>query len=465
MKVSLRYVLLPLLAFALTVPSVVNATNGYFLIGFGAKSRAMGGTGVANNTDGMAAAFNPASMIESSESFDLGAEFFRPQIAIQHDSITMGPANETSNHDKFIIPSMGGVYRWNDKIALGAAFIGAGLKTEFDQTSNNSACTELGGVNCPPTVFNAFGNLATGEAGVELYQMQMLPSIAYKLNDEHTVGATLVMAGQYFRAEGLEDFAVLGYNGTNPADLMEAQDGLTGVGFSHSFGLGYRLGWLGKFLNEDLTLGINYSARVHMSKFARYNKLFAEQGDFDIPENYTIGAAYAFADNVTVAFDVQKIMYSDIASVGNPGPDASDPSTFFELCVGDATNDACLLGGAKGLGFGWTDQTIYKLGVDWQYTDELALRAGWNYGEAPIPEDQVLFNMLAPATVEHHLTLGAEYKFNEDYWLSVNYMHAFLNTIKGPTVFSPVSGAVVTGSNASIAMVQDTLGATLSIRF
>ena len=72
--------------------------------------------------------------------------------------------------------------------------------------------------------------------------------------------------------------------------------------------------------------------------------------------------------------------------------------------------------------------------------------------------------MLAPATVEDHLTLGLEYKFNEDYWLSVNYMHAFLNTIKGPTAFG-VGGATVTGSNASIAMEQDSLGATLSIRF
>ena len=463
MKVYLRYALLPLLAFALTVPSVVNATNGYFLIGFGAKSRSMGGTGVAYNMDGMAAAFNPASMIESGDSFDLGAEFFRPKMAISHDSTTLGQTDEPSNHDKFIIPSMGGIYKLNDKITLGAAMIGAGMKTEFNQTANNSACTALGGAGCPPTVFNALDSLASTEAGIELYQIQMLPSIAYKLNEDHTVGASIVMAGQYFRAEGLEDFSVLGFTGTAPTTEAEARDGLTGVGFSHSFGYGYRLGWLGKFLNDDLSLGVNYSARVHMNKFSRYDRLFAEQGDFDIPENYTIGAAFAFTDDVVVAFDIQKIMYSDIASVGNPGPDASNPSSFFELCAGGSATP-CLLGGPKGLGFGWTDQTIYKLGVDWQYTEKLALRAGWNYGKAPIPDDQVLFNMLAPATVEHHLTLGAEYKFNDDYWLSVNYMHAFLNTIKGPTAFGP-GGAIVTGSNASIAMEQDTIGATLSIRF
>ncbi|MFC1589227.1 OmpP1/FadL family transporter [Pseudomonadota bacterium] len=463
MKFNLRRALLSALTVGILVPANSYATNGYFLIGFGAKSRALGGTGVAYNMDGMAAAFNPATMIDSGDSFDLGAEFFRPEVAIQHSSSQFGETDERSNHDKFIIPSMGGVYKWNDKITVGAAMIGAGMKTEFNQTPNNSACTA--GATCPPTVFNILGQLAATEAGVELYQVQMLPSIAYKINKSHSVGATLVVAGQYFRAEGLEDFGRAGFtSGGEKTTLAEAQDGLTGVGFSHSFGMGYRLGWLGKFLDGDLTLGFNYSDRVDMNKFARYDQLFAEQGDFDIPENYTIGAAYKFTPNVTGVFDIQRINYSDIASIGNPGPNAYDVNDVNPLCPGVDPNE-CLLGGAKGMGFGWTNMTIFKLGVDWQYSEKMALRAGWNYGKAPIPEDQVLFNLLAPASVEHHMTLGIEYKFNEDYWLSVNYMHAFLNTISGPTAWPPGGIPVTTGKNASLSMYQDTLGATLSIRF
>ena len=463
MKLNFKYLLLTALTLAVVTPVSSYATNGYFLIGFGAKSRALGGTGVANNTDGMAAAFNPASMIDSGDSFDIGAEFFRPKMAIYHESTQMGLTDETSNHDKFIIPSMGGVYKWNDKITVGAAMIGAGMKTEFNQTANNSACTQVGCTVPYATVFNLLNNYAATEAGVELYQIQMLPSIAYKINKTHAVGATFVMAGQYFRAEGFEDFADAGFTGTSPQSLTEAQDGLTGQGFSHSFGMGYRLGWLGKFLDENLTLGVNYSAKVHMNKFSRYDKLFAEQGDFDIPENWTLGLAYKIKPDLTVAFDIQRVNYTGVASISNRGPSAANPSSFFELCETGNT-DPCLLGGSKGLGFGWTDQTIFKLGFDWQYTEKLALRMGFNHGDSPIPEDQVLFNLMAPATVEDHLTLGIEYKFNEDYWLSVNYMHAFLKTIKGPTAFG-VGGATVTGSNASIAMEQDTLGATLSIRF
>ena len=53
------------LAFALTLAAPVNvfATNGMWMIGYGAKATGMGGAGVAYPQDAMAAAYNPASRI------------------------------------------------------------------------------------------------------------------------------------------------------------------------------------------------------------------------------------------------------------------------------------------------------------------------------------------------------------------------------------------------------------------
>lgn len=439
----------------------VNATNGYFLIGFGSESRSMGGTGVADNRGGLAAAFNPATMIDSEDQFQLGAELFIPPRAIYHDSGALGYTNEESNHDIFMIPSMGGTWKWREDTVLGFAFIGAGLKTEYNQTVNSDSCTYANahGKTCPPTVFNV--GLAVPpatEAGVELIQMQFVPSIAYKVNKSHTFGASLVLAAQFFEAKGLEDFAALGFTSTG------GSEGLTGEGFDHAYGGGYRLGWLGTFVDEKLKVGVNYSSRVWMDKFADYNNLFAEQGDFDIPENYSVGIAYDFTPAVTVAFDIQRINYSDVRSVGNPGPDASNPSSFFSLCEDLPTNQSCKLGGSNGLGFGWRDQTIYKIGANWALNEKWDLRAGWNYGESPIPEEEVLFNMLAPATPEHHLTIGAGWAMAENWQLDMNFMMALLNTIKGPTAFGE-GGAIVEGSNASIAMQQYSLGATVAYKF
>ncbi len=466
MKFSKQFTVLSTLVISMAIPMVSNATNGMFLIGFGAKSRAMGGTGVANNTGGMAAAFNPATMIDSGTRFDIGAELFIPPRAVTHESTTLGYTDEQSNHDLFLIPSMGGTYQWNDKMALGFAFIGAGLKTEYNQSVNSDSCNQVnaGAVpgylpgGCPPTFFDPnITNTPGPEVGVELLQMQFIPSIAYKVNKNHTFGASLVIGAQYFRAEGLEAFEDLGFS--------SGTGGLTGNGWSSSFGGGYRLGWLGTFIDEKLKVGVNYSSRVWMDEFARYTSLFAEQGDFDIPENYSIGLAYEFTPKWTAAFDIQQTNYSDVRSIGNPGPAVDTPITgnLFPLCPG-TDKSSCKTGGANGLGFGWTDQTIYKIGVDWTINEKWNARAGWNYAKSPIPEDQVLLNMLAPATPEHHLTLGGGYFFTEDVVLDYNLMIAFLNTIKGPTAFGP-GGAPVTGSNASIAMGQYSIGATLGIKF
>jgi len=464
MKFSNKLTLLSTLVVCMAIPAVSNATNGYFLIGFGAKSRAMGGTGVANNTGGMAAAFNPATMIDSGTRFDIGAELFIPPRAVTHQSGVLGFTDEQSNHDLFMVPSMGGTYQWNDKMALGFAFIGAGLKTEYNQSVNSSSCNRVnagsvsGYTACPPTFYDPnLTNTPSPEAGVELIQMQFVPSIAYKVNKNHTFGASLVLAAQYFRAEGLAAFEDLGFTSSS--------GNMTDMGWEHAFGGGYRLGWLGTFMDEKLKLGVNYSSRVWMDQFERYQNLFAERGDFDIPENYSVGIAYDFTPKWTVAFDVQRINYSSIRSVGNPGPaiDQAITGNLFPLCPG-SDKTTCLLGGADGFGFGWRDQTIYKIGVDWSINEKWNARAGWNYGESPIQEDQVLFNMLAPATPEHHLTFGGGYYFTEDVTLDANVMIAFVNTIKGPTAFGP-GGAVVSGSNASIAMGQYGFGATLGIKF
>ena len=463
MKFSIKSAVLSAVVTSLVLPYTAYATNGAWLIGFGAKSRSMGGTGVADNRGGLAAAFNPATMIDSGSRFDIGADIFMPPRKVKHESGVLGFTEEESNNNIFVIPNMGGTYEWNDKVTIGFAFIGAGLQTEYNQTVNSDSCKRVnagavpGYSSCPPTFYNAFNSAAGPEAGVELIQMQILPSIAYKINKKHSVGATFVMAASYFRAEGLQDFEQLGFT--------TAKGDFTSGSWDSSYGAGIRLGWLGKFAkNDKLKLGVNYSSRVYMQKFGAYKNLFAEQGGFDIPESYAAGIAYDFTPAVTVTFDIQRINWSDVKSIGNPGPNAADPSNLLPLCPPGTDQSSCLLGGDNGLGFGWTDQTIYKVGANWAINEKWSARAGWNYGKSPIPDDQVLFNMLAPATPEHHLTLGVGYEINETFVVDGSFVYAFSNAINGPTPFGP-GGATVTGSNASIDMTQLSIGGALGIRF
>jgi len=428
----------------LGVPAVSHATNGYFLIGFGAKSRAMGGVGVAEGQDGLAAAFNPAVMADVETRFDVGVDLFVPQRGAFIDSNEL-PADQTSRDEFYPIPNMGMVYKYDDQISYGVAVVGAGMGTTYDQSA--PACSD----GDPSTVDNNFFNFscnASNRMGVLLMQMQILPSISYKLDDTHTVGATLVAAVQQFRAYGFGAFEALGFT-TNT-------NGLTNNGPDWSYGAGIRLGWQGKFLNDTLKIGVNYSSRVYMSEFDKYDGLFAEHGDFDIPENYAIGFAYKPTDDISLYFDVQQINYSEVASVGNPGPQQT--GGFFPC--GDVTCGA--LGNDQGLGFGWTDQTVYKLGGQYIYDPTWTFRAGLNYGETPIPKDQVLFATVAPATVEFHYTLGLTYKLDKESELNFSYVHAFEKTLTG---YGPYSARQPGEDNIAISMVQDSLGISYGLKF
>lgn len=438
---------------AIAAPSITLATNGYFLIGYGAKSRSMGGVGVAYGQDGLAAGANPATMVDVGTRIDLGGEYFGPKRGFVHDSATLesgfpgsnGPVNHRSESNVFLIPSMGAVYKFNRQMSVGLAVIGNGANTRYDQkVPGLPGC--LDGNQVPgqtgSTAFN-FNCLGEPTVGASLLQMQMLPSLAYNVTKEHTIGASLAIGVQQFRAYGLGAFGALGFSSSN--------EDLTNQGNDYSYGAGVRLGYMGKFFKKRLTIGANWASKVYMTRFDKYQNLFAENGKFNIPEHRTVGFALKATKQLTIAGDFQRIKYGDIRAVANCGPNAADPNSFF-------TCGTTVTGFSNGLGFGWEDQNVYKIGINYDYNKQFSFRAGYNYGKTPIQDEEVLFNFLAPAVNEQHVTLGASYRPSRNSEWSFNYMHAFSNTVKGPTVFGPQSGLPVNGENASIDLKINSFG-------
>jgi long-chain fatty acid transport protein len=132
-----------------------------------------------------------------------------------------------------------------------------------------------------------------------------------------------------------------------------------------------------------------------MQEFEAYRGLFAEKGDFDIPASLQAGIALDITPRLTFLADYKHIWYSSIASIANP-----------------STNPA-QLGTDNGRGFGWKDIDIVKLGAEWRTSPDLTLRAGYAYNTSPIEPRDVMFNILAPAVVQHHITGGLEYSWDK----------------------------------------------------
>ena len=399
----------------LSVPGLVHATNGYFLIGYGAKSLGMGGVGVALPQDSLAAASNPAGISFLDTRVDLGMEFFNPPRRAgggAADPVNyptefefgskFGPEGNKSGSNEFLIPSMGGIFKFNRKLTFGFAAVGAGSNTRYSHSQNFFSLTGK-----PP-------GADWGTLGVNLIQMQMLMTGAYKIAPNQSVGASLDFAVQQFRAYGLGNFGGI-FNFSSDIDH------LTNQGNDWSYGAGLHLGWMGVFLDDRVNLGANYASRTYMTRFRKYAGLFAQHGSFDIPEHYALGIAVKATKKITVAADIQRIMYHNIKSIGDTAPTTS----LQDLCtrpIGVAQSQCSpgntpqpasnALGADNGFGFGWKNQTVYKLGADYKWDDRWTTRIGVNYGKTPIPKDQLLFNLIAPALTEVHITLGATYAPN-----------------------------------------------------
>lgn len=398
---------------AALLPLSAAATTGYFQHGYGIKSKGMGGVGIALPQDSLAAATNPAGMAWVGNRVDGGLDWFAPTRSAE---IVGNGAGASGNYDangrkSFLVPEFGFNRMVSTNLAVGVSVFGnGGMNTYY----NNNP-------------FRAFGG-SNGPGGVDLMQLFVSPTVAYKLGN-HSFGASLNIAYQQFGAQGLEGFRAMS---ANPNEV-------TNRGRDSSSGLGMRFGWTGQ-ITPNFTLGATYQTKTKMSKLDKYKGLFAEEGGFDVPENYGVGVAFKATPALTIAADIERINYGNVRSVGN---------TVDCLFVG-----ACQLGPSNGAGFGWRNSTAYKIGLAYEVSPTLTLRAGYATLKQPIPASQTFFNILAPGVVEDHFTLGATWQMSKQGELSVSYMHAPEKKVNG-------SGSIAVGfggGEANLRMKQNALG-------
>ncbi len=396
------------------------ATNGYFSHGYGMKAKGMAGASTASSDDAFGGANNPASMAFAGNRLDLGVDLFSPR---REASRTGGGLNGTSNSDSnyFLVPELGYNHMVNADLALGVTVYGnGGMNTNYKPVAGNTNL--LGGA---------------GKLGVDLMQLIVAPTAAYKIAPNHSIGISPLIGYQRFKAYGLDAF---GGNSTSPANL-------TNNGYDDSFGYGVRIGYMGK-LTPTVTIGAAYASKMKFDEFSKYKGLFAEQGGFDIPENYNLGVAWDATSAVKLALDYQRINFSKVNSVGNISATSLSPAN---VAAGLG------LGANAGSGFGWDDVNVWKLGMEYKYSQQMILRAGYSHSDNPISGSdfgEAMFNILAPAVIKDTATLGFTYTLASGNELTMAYMHAFKNDVTGADPFF--------GGTDKIKMYQNSLGIAYS---
>lgn len=375
--------------------ATAQAADGYFLIGYGPRQKALAGAGAADQRDAMGLSVNPAGIVGLERQFALGMT----AIVVDRGYTTTGfpavvaPGDVRSGRPLFPVPNGGFIQPIDENSAWSiASYANGGINTAYDWGHYRAP---LG------------GPLGGGFAGVDLQQGFM--SIGYARRFATPLGAVTfgfapTIAVQMINVQGLKMFAPYSSN------MWELSDSA----FDWSYGGGVRGGVLWN-ITDRLRFGFSGASPMFMSRFDKYSGLFANYGRFDIPANLQAGLAYDILPNVTVMADWRHIFYSAVPALGNP----TNPVTLRSL------------GNGNGPGFDWTDVDSAAFGVEWRATPALTLRGGYHYATNPLRWRSVTVNVLSPIINRHHISGGFNYAITRNSSLDFAAVYAFKNSFTG----------------------------------
>ena len=280
------------------------------------------------------------------------------------------PGTHNSGNNWFPVPDFAWTKHLGQDTVLGVGVYGnGGMDTRY-----------------PNTIFMSMGSY--GPTGVDVNQAFMSVSLSQRFG-QLSVGVAPVLAMQIFNALGLGAFANPAFN-TSPSNVSNN-------GYAFSYGGGVRAG-----IEYDVTPALRVAAagtsRMYMTNFDIYKGLFAGGGNFDIPASITAGISYDVRPNVTVMFDYKHIFYSDVNSIANPSTNPSVLSVRTTVLVLAGTISTCTSSA-------WIGATARL----WTF------RAGYSYNDSPLNTRDIMMRILAPATVQHHITGGFKYRWSEQH--------------------------------------------------
>lgn len=463
---------------------MATATNGYFPHGFSVSQKALGGAGTALVEDALIVSINPAGMVWAGDSTEAGLSLFQPirdhRATARGDDaqagiVTINPGQIRSGNELFPIPAFSYNRLWGERYSWGISAYGkGGMNTEYSGGSATfgqnlpgfeAECDGTFGGGDPQGADNAgFCGNSRALSGVDLAIMFIAPSMSMRLGEHSSIGIAPLLALSRFAAQGLGAFAA----------FSNQPDKVSDNGHELSYGGGYRIGFL-TGAGKAVSLGASYQSRVWMQPFDDYAGLFAEQGDFDIPETWNAGVALHLFENWDLVYDYQYMDYNQVRSVGNP----LDPNRFVNECAiprlfasvapgfGSTEPSGACLGAATGPGFGWQEMQVHKVGLQYRWGPH-RLRAGYSVADSqPIPADEVLFNILAPGVIEEHFTAGISWRWKPGFYIEAAAMYAPQNPVRGKNPLSNTDVGILglAGEGLGIDVLTDLLGQDTSRAF
>jgi len=405
-----RTVVASLAILALLAAPAAFAGNGHTLHGVGAVNSSMGGAGVALPIDTLGGLLlNPALATEQDGShFAFSAEYNTATNAVSSTVPTpIGPFSGTTEEagDPALVPAFGFVHHTRgSNFAYGIGFLGlAGFGADYPQDRGNP-------ILAPQP--NGFGRVYS------YYALLKVPTVlAWKLSDRFSFGLSLNVARASLQAEpaGFADPDCSGPFG--PCYFPH-------VNLDSAWGYGAGVGIYYK-LNPAFALGASYNSKMTFQEFelnsAHSNPNLPNYGasrkirqQLDMPAQAVVGIGWTPNHRFALAADYKWINYEN--------------ATGFEDVLG------------------FKDINVYEVGVQYKVSPKLALRAGYNHSEVPIPPERTFLTVEVPAVFVNHYCVGLGFRATDSLTLDLAYYDVPNSSITGPFLgpTGPVPGTSVT---------------------
>ena len=354
--------------------------QGAMLHGIGPVNSSMGGAGAALLNESLGAlTYNPALIAGvQGNQISFTSEFFKDDIIIVTQIDTLEGRSEP-NSQWNAVPAFGWMLRDpKGKLALGFALIGlAGFGADYaaDDASLLFA-----------VIPNGFGRIFTD------YRMTKIPiALAYQVTPKLAVGGSLNVYISEFAVAPLPykfyDTDESGNRYYPEAGKLDRRWAVSG-----QLGLVYQATPVVS-VGGSITFPQNFATHEWNSTHANpgsvdYGQPQIVSFDLDGPMILSFGVGLKPGAKTQVAIDGMFTKYEGVHGFGGPGG------------INDGVVDP----------FGWRDVWTFKVGVQHQATEKLAVRGGYNFSQMPLREEVVLSATGAPATFQHHYCAGVGLK-------------------------------------------------------
>jgi long-chain fatty acid transport protein len=199
-----------------------------------------------------------------------------------------------------------------------------------------------------------------------------------------------------------------------------------------SLGYGATIGVLVK-PSDMIQIGLAYETKSYFQDFSFNTTAGEDKIEFNQPQMATLGLGIKPIKDLLIGFDVQWIRWSETNGSNLPKYTANASS-------------------AIPWNMDWSDQFVYKVGVQYAVNPIVVLRAGYNYGKMPLNSDRAFENIAFPAVSEHHITAGLGLNFTKQFTLNIGGMYSPTAKLTGSNSAQGVSSYETEMSQYSVDM-------------